>query len=562
MPHTVESLLADFSSNKNSRSNFEKIWRDVDEFLFGFVGNYDGSPLTGQINYENVYNQTPRIFHTDATNALVGILWQQGGRSIKITKADNIDESAEVTNWFKKANEKFVQVLDDPNARFTTTLQQYMDDALARGSSGIGTYRGTKAPLIFKNHAQRFLYYRENEDGFIDRVILRAWMPAVTVMQKYGKENISEKVLKLATSPTQSQTEVEVLHFIFPNEGADVEERPYLSIHVDVPNKHIMRDSFYEDLPVKVGRISKNNFEVYARCPAMDVIQSIKRLNSITGDNDIGVQRSVAPAFGVLAKPVGGGVIDLTADAPNHFNMEGIEGTNPVFPLNVVGDLSAGALRIEQLERDISNAYHINKLIDINNDTQLTATEALILDRIRNTSLGSLLSRQINELMTPLLETSFGTLFNDNFFGFLQGDPEISVKANEALLKGEIFAPDFVPKAIQEAYQNNDPIFKVEYLTPAARLLQSEEVNNIVEASRITAEFAQADPSVLDNVNKDQTVRDVWELKGLADKLNNVEDVQEVRDQRQQIQEEQLRLQQEQQQAQIAATQGEQGGEV
>ena len=559
MPHSVETLLADFASKKNSRSNFEKIWKDVDEFLFGFIGNYDGSPLTGQISYENVYNQTPRIFHTDATNALVGILWQQGGRSIKITRADNIDESAEVNDWFEKANKDFIQVLDDPNARFTTTLQQYMDDALARGSSGVGVYRGTRAPLIFKNHAQRFVYYEENEDGWVDNIALRSWLPAITVLQKYGEDHVSPAVLKLARSPSQSQTEVEIVQFIKPNEGEDAAERPFLSIHLDIPNKHIMRDSFFEDLPIKIGRIAKNNFEVYARCPAMDVIQTIKRLNSITGDTHIGVQRAVAPAFGVLAQPVGGGVIDLTADAPNQFNMEGIEGTNPVFPLQVVGDLSAGVGLIENMERDISNAYFINKLIDLNNDTEITATEALILDRIRNTSLGSLLSRQINELITPTLETSFGILFNDNFFGFLEGDAELERAELEASLKGEVFAPKFIPKAIQDAYQNNEPIFKVEYLTPAARLLQSEEVNNIVEATRITLEMAGADPTLLDNIDGDKTVRNVWELKGLSDKLKNPEDVDELRKQRQALQEKQLELQQQQQAADIEATGGEQG---
>lgn len=82
-------------------------------------------------------------------------------------------------------------------------------------------------------------------------------------------------------------------------------------------------------------------------------------------------------------------------------------------------------------------------------------------------------------------------------------------------------------------------------------MLQSEEVNNIVEATRITLEMASADPSLLDNIDGDQTVRDVWKLKGLGDKLKNKEEVQEFREARRKLQEEQLELQRREQEANI-----------
>lgn len=552
MPHEDVAFYKNlFSGMKALRSNWQDIWTDIDRYVYGFVGSYDSNPVKGQLTYENVYDQTAINANIDATNALVGILWQQGGRSIKITPANELKGKADVEEWFKKQSEKFIGVLDDPNARLMSTLTEYMESELSHGSAAVGVFRGSSAALKFRPYHVRNLFFQDNDEGLADTLAIRTWLETYKVVEKYGIDNVSPKVRKDFESPTQRNNEVEVTHFILPN-PTDA-DRPIKSIHIDMQNNHIMKDSFYEELPIKVGRLYKTSFETYGRCPAVNTLANIKRVNAVTGDFLEATEKLGRPALGLYSDAtVGNGVIDLSAGAVNVFNTQATDG-QPIFPINDIGDLNTSLLLIENLQRSITEAYHINKLIDMNNDAQLTATEALILDRIRNTSLGALLSRQINEVFTPLIETSFNLLFNDGFFGVIEGSEQFNIDIVKQQLTGLPVSIEVVPEAIAKAYEAGEPIYKVEYLTPAARMLASEEANNIVEAGRVVGEMAQVNPAILDNIDGDAAARKFFDLKGLSDILKPQQDVEAVRAARAELQEQQLQQQEEAQQVATAA---------
>lgn len=547
MPRSIEYYTGLFSTMKSIRSTFESIWSDVDRFIYGFEGNYDSNPVTGQKRYNYVYDQTASKAQEDATNALVGLLWQQGGRSIRLTPADGLDDSESI-EFFKEASRKFVRVLDDPKAKLVNVLAEYMDDALARGGSSVGVYRGNESSLMFKHHAQRFLYYIENADGEVDTICLRSWLTATKAVEIYGYENVSGEVQKNYDSATQSQNEIEILHFIMPNKQADAEFKPFESVHVDRTNTHIVKESFYEYLPVKVARIYKNDFEVYGRSAGTKSINTIKRLNAVMSEIIDGVEKINRPPLGISNNAlVGQKVLDISAGAVNMLNLEGATGS-PINPISTVGDLSSGFALAEMYRKDILDSYQINKLIDLNNDTTMTATEALILDRVRSTSLGALLSRQINELFTPLIEDSFNLLFNDGFFGYIEGSPQFEALSIESNLKGEVFNPELIPPAIAERIQKGESIYNVEYITPAARLLKNEEANSIVEASQFAGSIAGVEQSVLDNVDPDETIRRYYEIKGVDDSLRTADEVKVIREERRKLQQQQYEQQQQQMQ--------------
>lgn len=564
MPHEqgdVEFYKAKFQGYKTLRSNFEDIWVDIDRFVFGFTGSYNSNPIKGQFTYENVYDTTAVNANVDATNAIVGILWQSGGRSIRISRADNIKDSKENVKWFEDSSKKFVRVLDDPNAKLVTSLMEYTADALGRGSSAVGTYRGTKAPLLFKNHPVRYVYFQDNDEGVTDSVAIRNWLPSYVVVEKYGIENVAPKVVQDVSSQTQRANEVEIITFIDPNTGDDRQERPFNAVHVDMDNLHIMRRGFYEEMPVKVGRIFKNAFETYGRCPALNSLADIKRINAISGDLFDAVERTQQPPLGILGDSVlGQGVIDLSAGAVNMLNTNATDGS-PIVPIQTVGDMQTSVLLRQELKLAIKEAYQLDKLIPLQENQSDTATEALLIDRIRNTSIGGMLSRQINEVYTPLMETSFNTLFNDGFFGFIEGSDLLNkerikrgIENSEKVKTGR--EPDLeelplIPKDIAEAFLNGEDVYVIEYLTPAARMLQSEEAQNMVTSFNETMQYAQADPNVLDEIDLDKATRRTYELRGLRDILRPSEDVEKIRIEKAKLQQEQA---EQAQQAQEVAT--------
>ena len=84
--------------------------------------------------------------------------------------------------------------------------------------------------------------------------------------------------------------------------------------------------------------------------------------------------------------------------------------------------------------------------------------------------------------------------------------------------------------AQEEAYQ-------IKYISPAARLLQVDELNGITQFMELTLPLLDRDPEIADNINKDKLISRIAELTGLPEDLLNATDtVKQLRESRAQQQ--------------------------
>jgi division protein CdvB (Snf7/Vps24/ESCRT-III family) len=74
----------------------------------------------------------------------------------------------------------------------------------------------------------------------------------------------------------------------------------------------------------------------------------------------------------------------------------------------------------------------------------------------------------------------------------------------------------------------------IEFTSPFDRLRRSSELMGITQTLQVMAPLAQEDPTIFDNLDKDETFRTVAEVSGMPKRLlTSREDMQKARDQRQ-----------------------------
>jgi hypothetical protein len=207
---------------------------------------------------------------------------------------------------------------------------------------------------------------------------------------------------------------------------------------------------------------------------------------------------------------LGGGTIDTSAGAINVFNASGSVGSGPpVFPLVTVGSIPDALASLEELKNNITQHFHLDRLIDFNNETQMTFGEAQIRNQIRNASLTSLFSRQIAEVFTPIISRVVNMMWQMGEFGVIKGSKMEEERREEG--KKIEYIPDVIAKRIDQG----EDIFQISYKTQASNAARAEEYMGIIDVLGFSIQSMQVDPSVRHRVDLHEGVKKISQIRGL-----------------------------------------------
>lgn len=278
---------------------------------------------------------------------------------------------------------------------------------------------------------------------------------------------------------------------------------PYISVHVELDRKHILKEKGFWTLPIFITRFSKRIGEVYGRSPAMKALPDILQINIVKESLMVAREKQLDPPLGVSDDGrIGNTKIDTSAGGITVFKTTGrISNDAPVYPLFTVGNTQGAEKDIAELKEDIANAFFIDRLLDFNNESEMTAYEASLRNDMRAQTLRGLFARQISELFTPLIEYCFQQAFDLGHMGVRRGSPEEA----ELLLNG--IEPLYIPEAVLKRMKNGENVFDIEYFTPAMRMMQSEEVEAVVRLWNFILTNGQVAPDMVDAIDATESAK-------------------------------------------------------
>lgn len=235
----------------------------------------------------------------------------------------------------------------------------------------------------------------------------------------------------------------------------------------------------------------------------------------------MGAEKNYDPPLAVYDDGTfGGGTIDTSAGAINVLNVSGKTTSNraPIEPLFTVGNFNDVAVLIERLEQTIKDHFNIDRLLDLNNQTEMTAREAIIRQALRQAALRSIVSRVTAELTNRMIPRCFNIMLRKGRFGYADGTAEYTAAA--------ALDPNVkkIPEKVVEAAARGDRIYTIKYKTPAAREQEAQIAQGILNLLEVIGEISARNRTVTDLINDERTVKKLGSIWAVPLECWNDED--------------------------------------
>ncbi len=512
-------------------------WQQVGEYFFTRKANFTTTHQEGAFLNDELFDGAGPGALMKMASALVGMMWPNGAKSFVCERARGIPDTEEVKKYYERVTEILADAMDDPRAGLQVGLDEYMLDQGGFGTSGVSCMPGKKSKLMYKAENVKFMSIDEGPDGFVDTVYLEFEWAIRKAVKEYGVDALHPETQKLFREGKEDN-KVKILFCVQPRMDRDATKEGVLamefeSLHIEVDRKHIIREGGFNELPIKVARFRKALNELYGRSPAMEALPDVQEINAIWEAVTLAIEKKLEPPIAVLDDgTLGSNQLDTSAGAINVLNISGRAGAtgSPVIPIYTVEEINDAVGLIERLENSISNHFFLDRLLDFNNETQMTLGETNIRNRIRGFLLGAVFSRQIAELFSPLIERSFNLMYEMGELGVIEDSPQYAQKIADGEDPADILV---IPEPIVRKMRGKDgvidkkPPFKIKYISPAARILQSEQAQGIVQTLDFAISASQVNPEAADNIDLDKAIKILASIWGAPSEILNSDEERE-----------------------------------
>ncbi len=493
----LKKILKNHTAMVSARSNWLNQWQIVGEYISQIKQDFETQHSVGEFLNEDIFDSTGTFAAKNSASAILGILWPSSARkSVKIDAPEDMgDLSEDETHWYEEIATKRLQAaMDTPKAGLALSLDEYMGDQILFGTSGVGTFWEDDG-LFYKSFGVKEMIIDEGKGGDVNIVHIQYSWTIKRVVETYGFENVSPSLQEKFENDKGLEDKIDIIVAYRPREeilrGEEHNlDMPFSSTHFEKATMHTLKEGGFEEFPIQVTRFRKLLYEKYGRSMAMDALPDIREINALKEAVIVATEKMLDPPLGLINSGVlGGGLVDTSAGALTVFDAPGnLSNTPPVFPINTVGDLNAALARIQSLEQSIGQHFSIDRLLDFNNETAMTATETVQRANIRNASLTSLIARQVAELFRPLVERSFNLMLRNDKFGYIDGTAE----AQAAAIFGEEI--DIIPDRIAQRLLAGEDAYTVRFTTPADRITNAEELDGMIQVIQMNQQLMQTHP--------------------------------------------------------------------
>jgi len=538
----VKTIKSQFEVLKQERQTWDSLFQVLGKYISLIKQNFEQTETAGAFLLDDVYDATGAFAAHNSASALIGMLWPGTAKqAIEITPPRDLEMTTELQEFYTNMTIKTVAAMDDPKANLALSFDEYMLDQMIFGTSGIGVERGQDSKLLYKPYGVKETYIEEGKDGKVESIFLFFEWRINRVVAEYGLENLSQKIqekYKKGKGTDKCKILIGITQRKEKKAEAGILSMPYASYHIEWDTQKLIRESGFEEIPIQVGRFRKLNYERYGRSPGSMALPDIKEANALREAVIVATEKILSMPKGVMHDGIfGGSTIDMSAGAINTFNSTGsVSNQPPIFDIGSPPNLPWAEQRLEKLEQTIAQHFSVDRLLDFNSSQEMTFGEAQIRNQIRNQSLSSLFSRQLSEVITPLIERSVKILFRDGEFGVVRGTEE-----EQDLLQAGAVNIEYVPDEIARRLDAGEDVYSIVYKTQAANASRAEEYLGIMDIMNFAMNAMNIDPSMADRIDLHQGARHIANIRGIPADIIREDDafqqIQQAKQQQQQVSE-------------------------
>jgi len=514
MPLSPRELRERFKSKVVKRAIWENHWQELADFILPNKNSITTKRSKGEKTNTHLFDNTAIQANELLAGALHGLLTNPYTQWFELyTGNPDIDSDDGARLWLQDSTRRMHTVINDSN--FQTEIHEYYLDLPAFGTAPLLMEEDEETIVRFMAIHIGNIYISENNKGFIDEAYRTFEWPARLIVANFGLDeaNLSKKVM---SAYKQNSDEVfKLLHGVYPNADTDSSGKlsnfPFISHYTVLDEDEDISVKGFNEFPFIIGRWSKISDEEYGRGPGMTALPEAKTINKMTEMTLLGAAKMINPP---LQMPDDGFVLPLKT-FPGGVNYYRAGGTDRVEALlSKDFRIDFGEAMMEKHRQRIREAFFVDQL-QLGTGPQMTATEVNQRTEEKLRLLAPVLGRQQNETLGPIVSRLF-----------------------KIMDRKKLFLP--MPDIIRSAGG-----LGVRYSSQIARIQKQAEGDNILKTVQAASPFIQADPTVLDNFDGDESIREIARIYNFPQKMIRPKvEVEKIRKGRQQAQEQAAQQQQ------------------
>lgn len=489
---SVKQIIEKVQVLKSDRGTWENHWQEIADYIIPRKASITTTQTQGNKRMGHIFDSTGIMSNELLAGALHGLLTNPDSLWFELTAGDEeIDRDDSVRKWLEKATKDMHRVLN--NSNFQTEVHELYVDLTGFGTSAMLEEEDERDVVRFSTKFIGEYLVDENNRGYIDE-IYREWSwPATKLVQEFGMSKLPERIQK-AFSDGKDEMTFKCIHAVYPRSNVDPTHKSafkYVSQYVLPDDKLELSEEGFREFPYMVPRWSKAAGEKYGRSPAMNALPEVKTLNKMSEVMLMGAQKVVDPP---LQLPDDGFIMPIitTPGGLNYYRSGSNDTIKPVFNDT---RLDFGHQEMNDRRTRIREAFYVDQL-QLAVADRMTATEVNQRTEEKMRLLGPMLGRQQSEFLRPLIDRTFEIMVRRGM---------IDVKTIPSLLAGRKV--------------------DVRYSSLIAKSQRAAEGQNIMRAMQALTPFVNADPTVLDNLNGDESFRAVAHIYGLPESMVNDKEI-------------------------------------
>lgn len=280
----------------------------------------------------------------------------------------------------------------------------------------------------------------------------------------------------------------------------DKKNLPIEACWVDVDGRAIVEESGYNEFPAMVHRFDKRPFIPWGFSPAMKALPFARILQVIAKTNLRSMMKHTDPP---LALPNNAFIAPFNSNprATNYYNKDLMD-SKGIFAFGNFGDPKVGMMAIEYYTQQVKSMMFNDAFLAFNNITK-EMNNPEVMERINEkmTILGPAVGRYLSEVLNPIVQRTIGILYR----------------------RGKL--PDPPDELIM------DPNYEIDFVGVLAQAQRRSELNTLTTGLAMVGNMAQFAPEVLDKINPDRVVDEVWAITGAPVKtLRDDDEVKQIRE--------------------------------
>jgi hypothetical protein len=460
---------------KNERSSWLTHYREISTYLMPRNGRYMlADRNVGTRRHNAIYDSTGIKGLNTLTAGMMSGMTSPARPWLRYITADReLMKSPAVKEWLSVCAETTLLIFHRGNTY--QALEQ-----IYREEGGFGT----AATVLLDDFRDVVRHYSltageyclaQSWRGEVDTLYREFEKPVGSIVREFGRSAVSSTVGRMFDNGMLDAW-VPIIHAIEPREDrdsskGDAKNMAWRSVYYEpgAGEDRFLRESGYKEFPALAVRWAVAGGDIYGNGPGMEVLGDVKALQQLQLRRAQAVDEMSRPAV-AMPSSMKNREVDALPGGITY-----MDGQGTVQNLrNVRVDLSHLLLSIQDTRQMVREGLFADLFLMISNaDPKMTATEVAARQEEKMLMLGPVIERNANELLTPMVTTTF----------------------QRALAAG-LFPP--LPPEL-----HNQPL-QVEYISVLAQAQRAIGLNSVDRFIGNLGVIAQIKPNVLDRFDEDE----------------------------------------------------------